>query len=122
MIALLLDQGLAPGAAQILRERGFDAVHVIEIGLDRAEDSEILSATRLQNRVCVTLDRDFHSHLAIAGHGHPSVILLRIEGLAAGGQADLIDSICATCEAVLREGAAVSADGRSLRIRRLPLR
>jgi len=49
MIALLLDQGLAPGAAVLLRGRGFDAVHVIEIGLDRAEDADILAAARLQN-------------------------------------------------------------------------
>jgi predicted nuclease of predicted toxin-antitoxin system len=122
MIALLLDQGLAPGAAAILRTRGFDAVHVMEIGLDRAEDSEILAAARLQNRVCVTLDHDFHAHLAIAAEGRPSVILLRIEGLAAAEQADLIGSICVTCAAALSDGAAISADRRSLRVRRLPLR
>ncbi|MBL8238677.1 MAG: DUF5615 family PIN-like protein [Bryobacterales bacterium] len=122
MIAFLLDQGLAPGTAEILRQRGVDAIHVIEIGLDRAEDSEILTAARLQNRVCVTLDHDFHTHLAIAGQGRPSVILLRIEGLAAAQQADLIGSICRTCDTLLAEGAAVSADGRSLRVRRLPLR
>ncbi|MCX6621396.1 MAG: DUF5615 family PIN-like protein [Acidobacteria bacterium] len=122
MIALLLDQGLAPGAAAILRERGFDAVHVMAIGLDRAEDSDILATARLQNRVCVTLDHDFHAHLAIAAEGRPSVILLRIEGLAGVDQADLIGSICLTCDAALCEGAAISADGRSLRVRRLPLR
>lgn len=48
MIALLLDQGLAPGTAEILRQRGVDAIHVMEIGLGRAEDSEILAAARLQ--------------------------------------------------------------------------
>ena len=47
MIALLLDQGLAPGAAAILRGRGYDVVHVMEIGLDRAEDSDILATARL---------------------------------------------------------------------------
>jgi predicted nuclease of predicted toxin-antitoxin system len=72
MIALLLDQGLAPGAAAILCGRGFDAVHVMEIGLDRAEDSDILATARLQNRVCVTLDHDFHAHLAIVSEGRPS--------------------------------------------------
>jgi predicted nuclease of predicted toxin-antitoxin system len=35
---LLLDQGLAPLAAAILREQGFDAVHVWEIGMHRSED------------------------------------------------------------------------------------
>ncbi|MBL8234276.1 MAG: DUF5615 family PIN-like protein [Bryobacterales bacterium] len=122
MIALLLDQGLAPRTAAILRGRGLDAIHVMELGLDRAEDADILAAARLQNRACVTLDHDFHTHLAIAGQGSPSVILLRIEGLVAEEQADLIASICRRCDVLLVEGAAVSADGRSLRVRRLPLR
>jgi predicted nuclease of predicted toxin-antitoxin system len=122
MTALLLDQGLAPATAAILRQRGFDVVHVLEIGLDKAEDLEILAAAAEQNRVCVTLDHDFHTHLALAGQGRPSVILLRIEGLGASAQADLIASICPICDAALNEGAAVSADGSSVRIRRLPLR
>jgi predicted nuclease of predicted toxin-antitoxin system len=122
MTAILLDQGLAPGAAAALRERGFDAVHVLEIGLDRADDLDILVAARLQNRVCVTLDHDFHTHLAIAGQGRPSVILLRIQGLVAAKQADLIESICLACDIALAEGAAISADGSTVRVRRLPLR
>jgi len=119
--AILLDQGLAPGTAALLRERGFDAVHVVEIGLDRAEDLDILAAAATQNRICVTLDHDFHTHLALAGQGRPSVILLRIEGIGAAAQAELIAALCLSCEAALN-GAAVSADGISVRIRRLPLR
>ena len=58
----------------ILRGRGLDSVHVLEIG--------------------VTLDHDFHTHLALAGQGRPSVILLRIERIGAAAQADLIETIC----------------------------
>lgn len=122
MIAVLLDQGLAPRAAVLLAERGINSVHVSEIGLAGAQDVEILQAARDSGRVCVTLDHDFHTHLAIAGHGSPSVILLRVEGLKAQEQADAIAAICLHCEAALTEGAAVSADGSSVRIRRLPLK
>ena len=122
MNAILLDQGLAPGAAAILRQRGFDAIHVLEIGMDRADDADILAAAVEQNRTCVTLDHDFHTHLALAGQERPSVILLRIEGLGASAQADLIESICVRCDAALNDGAAVSSDGKTVRIRRLPLR
>jgi predicted nuclease of predicted toxin-antitoxin system len=59
MIAILLDQGLAPATAAILRDGRFDAVHVLEIGLHCAEDSDILAVARDQNRACVTLDHDF---------------------------------------------------------------
>jgi predicted nuclease of predicted toxin-antitoxin system len=88
----------------------------------QAEDAEILEFARNDSRVCVTLDHDFHAHLASAGAGSPSVIFLRVEGLDATGQADLIRSVCLQCETALSEGAAVSADRERIRIRRLPLR
>jgi len=119
---ILLDQGLAPRAAAILCEQGFDAVHVLDIGMHRAEDTEILQFARDESRVCITLDHDFHAHLAATGNGRPSVVLLRVQGLDAKGQADLIRSIYLQCEAALAEGAAVSADGVSVRIRRLPFK
>ena len=122
MIAILLDQGLAPRATSLLGNRGFDTIHVSDIGMAEAQDIDILEAARRSGRVCVTLDHDFHTHLAIAGHGSPSVILLRVEGLSAEEQADLIATICLRCEVALTEGAAISADSKSIRVRRLPLR
>ena len=121
MKRVLLDQGLAPHAAAILRKEGFDALHVSEIGMERADDVLILERARDDERVCITLDHDFHAHLAMTGQGHPSVILLRAQGLDAQGQANLIRVIYVQCERALREGAAVSADRRTIRVRRLPL-
>jgi predicted nuclease of predicted toxin-antitoxin system len=43
---ILLDQGLGPRAATILRQHGWDAVHVSEIGMARAEDIQILERAR----------------------------------------------------------------------------
>lgn len=71
MKRILLDQGLAPHAAAILRGQGFDAVHVSEIGMDRAEDTDILELARRDSRACVTLDHDFHAHLATTGQDVP---------------------------------------------------
>jgi predicted nuclease of predicted toxin-antitoxin system len=97
-------------------------VHVSEIGMARAEDSDILTVARNDERVCVTLDRDFHAHLAATGSRRPSVILLRVQSLDALGQAALIRSVYLQCEAALTAGAAVSADRMRIRIRRLPLK
>lgn len=36
MKRVLLDQGLSPAAARVLRSEGWDAVHVMEVGLERA--------------------------------------------------------------------------------------
>jgi predicted nuclease of predicted toxin-antitoxin system len=58
---------LAPRAASLLRERGITGIHVSEIGMSEAEDTEILAQALTSNRICVTLDHDFHTHLAVAG-------------------------------------------------------
>ena len=62
MKRILPDQELAPHAAVILRQHGLDAVHVSEIGMEQAEDIQIMEKARIDERVCVTLDHDFHAH------------------------------------------------------------
>jgi predicted nuclease of predicted toxin-antitoxin system len=56
MNRILLNQGLAPRAAAVLRQHGLDVVHVSEIGMEQAEDIHILEKARNDERVCVTLD------------------------------------------------------------------
>ncbi len=51
-----LDQRLAPGTAAILRDHGWDAVHVSEIEMQTADDIDILNAARSSDRICITLD------------------------------------------------------------------
>jgi predicted nuclease of predicted toxin-antitoxin system len=119
---LLPDQGLAPRTAAILREREFDAIHVSEIGMDRSDDVAILLRAASEQRVCVTLDHDFHAHLAMTSRGNPSVILLREQMVDAQGQADLSQLKYARCETALPAGAAVSANHATTRVRRLPLK
>ncbi|NET57980.1 MAG: hypothetical protein F6K47_18040 [Symploca sp. SIO2E6] len=48
---LLLDQGLPRSASILLREAGIDTIHVAEIGLSSAEDSEILQKARKDERI-----------------------------------------------------------------------
>ena len=117
-----MNQGLARRAAAILRERDFDAIHVVEIGMEKADDSAILDKAFEAGRVCITLDHDFHANRALTRKGGPSVILLRIQGLNSQAQADLIQTVYTQCEEALLEGAAVSADRLNIRVRRLPLR
>ncbi|MBI4906426.1 MAG: DUF5615 family PIN-like protein [Acidobacteria bacterium] len=113
---------MSPKAAALLRAEGWDACHVIEVGLDRADDRDILDFASAERRVCVTLDHDFHAHLATTRRSEPSVVLLRIEGIDAAGQVALLKQVWAKCGDSIEAGAAVSVDGRSIRVRRLPLR
>jgi len=122
MRRILLDQGLSPKAAELLRTEGWDAVHVVEVGLDFAEDLEILEFALRESRTCITLDHDFHTHLALAQSMGPSVVFVRVEGLLGPQQAELIGRVWAFCAPAIEAGSAVTVDATSIRIRALPLR
>lgn len=122
MTSLLLDQGPARATAAILRAEGWDVVPVVELGLEQADDSEIMDHAMRNGMVCVTLDHDFHSDLAKSLAGGPSVVFLRIAGRKAAQQAELLKRIWQQCGEVITAGAAVSSDGESIRLRKLPLK
>jgi predicted nuclease of predicted toxin-antitoxin system len=68
---LLLDQGTPRTAAEILRRAGFDIIHTGEVGMAEALDAEILRRVAAEDRVVVTLDADFHAHLALSRASKP---------------------------------------------------
>jgi predicted nuclease of predicted toxin-antitoxin system len=118
---LLLDQGLPRSATALLCETGIDTMHVAEIGLSAAEDTDILQRAREGERIVVTLDADFHALLALAEATSPSVIRIRIQGLLAQGLTDLLLRVINECEEDLEQGAVVTVEPSRIRVRRLPL-
>lgn len=78
---LLLDEQLSPRIAQVLRERGLDAVAVGERDdLPQASDREIMEAAAREQRAVVTNNvKDFRPIAAerlTTGRGHAGLILL----------------------------------------------
>lgn len=118
---LLLDQGTPRSLATLLRQDGLDAVHTGEIGMAEAEDVAILQRAATEGRVVVTLDADFHAHLALAQASQPSVIRVRIEGLRARAFNELLRRIITQCRSDLEAGAMVSVQEHQVRIRHLPI-
>ncbi|HEY9641181.1 MAG TPA: DUF5615 family PIN-like protein [Coleofasciculaceae cyanobacterium] len=118
---LLLDQGLPLSAAALLRDAGFDTLHVSEIGMSEAEDVEIIQRARDEGRVVATLDADFHTLLALNEATSPSVIRIRIERLRAQALTDLLLTVIAECPEELEQGSAITVEPSRIRIRRLPL-
>lgn len=121
MTRVLLDQGLPRGTAILLRKAGWDAQHVGDRGMARAEDSAILEVARLEQRVVITLDADFHALLAVAGQATPSVLRIREEGLKGPELAALIQRIFDLAHDALRSGALVTYANGKLRIKHLPI-
>jgi predicted nuclease of predicted toxin-antitoxin system len=77
-VKLLLDENLSSTQAQWLREDGFDAVAITELGLSGAPDERVREVSIEQGRVLVTMDADFANILRFPPAGTPGVLRLRI--------------------------------------------
>ena len=73
----LLDNMLSPWLAQRLRYIEYDAIHVRDIGMRRADDREVMRVATEQDRVLMTVDRDFAQTLASTGATSPSVVMFK---------------------------------------------
>lgn len=122
MNRVLLDQGIPAKSAQLLRDRGWDAVHAGELSMHDSADVDILALAAEQERTVVTLDRDFPQILALSGAALPSILLVRQQGLRAQEMAELIGNAFAQYEQLLGAGSVVTVSRRGLRVRALPFR
>lgn len=77
----LIDQNRSPRLAELLRADGHDAVHTLELGLERIPDDELLALAASEARIIVSGDTDFGALLALrdrrtpwccSGRGTPS--------------------------------------------------
>lgn len=117
----LLDQGLPRGTTRLLDAAAHDAIHVGDIGMAAASDSEILNFGELHNRIVVTLDADFHALLAASRASKPSVVRIRKEGCKAPGLFQLILRVASHFQKELEKGCVMTVLNDKIRLRRLPL-
>ena len=117
----LVDVGISPRVVDELRKKGHDAIHLIEEGLNRLPDSEILQKARRENRVLLTHDLDFGELLAASGGELPSVIIFRLKDMRSPNVSKHLFSIIAQQAEALNHGAVLSVTEKKVRIRKLPI-
>jgi len=119
----LLDANLSPRVAEALRDAGFDAVHVADLGLLTATDDEIFDRAAADGLVVVTADSDFGALLAVRRTKSPSVVHLRhVAELVAEVPTDLLVANLPQIAEDLDRGAIVSLSPTRLAVRDLPIR
>lgn len=118
---VLLDQGIPHSTAKHLQNAGWDAVHTVDVDMSRATDREIIDYALQHNRICITLDSDFHTILAVNGMSSPSVIRVRQEGLRSVDMAELLKQVWLKIAPQLEAGALVTITDEAIRIRKLPV-
>jgi predicted nuclease of predicted toxin-antitoxin system len=80
-LLFVIDAQLPPSLAGALRAAGYDAVHVVDLGLLTATDRQIWQEVSLRSAVLVTKDRDF-SLLRAASDDGPVILWIRSGNVA----------------------------------------
>jgi predicted nuclease of predicted toxin-antitoxin system len=119
-LLLILDQGLPRDTVTFVRESGQDCVHVGELGMAHAEDTEIVKLARDRGAVIVTQDADFHALLATSMATGPSVIRLRLQGLDGRGVAGSIARVTERFGEELAKGCLITVKPKKTTCHLLP--
>ena len=111
---LLLDTCLAATAKAELQAAGHDVVWIGDRQPDPGDDV-ILAEAHRDERILITLDKDFGEMAVVRGSPHYGII--RLVDTASGQQAATIEVILTKHGAELLAGAIVTAEPGRLRIR-----
>lgn len=117
----LADMGISPRTVAWLRQQGYEAVHLIEEGLERLPDEDILVKARDEGRVLLTLDLDFGYLLAASKERLPSVVLFRLGNASYTMINNRLNDVLSQCATDLATGAIISVSDNAFRVRQLPL-
>ncbi len=96
-------------------------VHTVDLEMNRATDREIIEYAKKEKRICVTLDSDFHTILAVNGMDSPSAVRIRQEGLRGADMANLLKQVWVQIESQLSAGSLITVTDEAIRIRKLPV-
>jgi predicted nuclease of predicted toxin-antitoxin system len=118
---LLVDMNLSPRWSDVLERYGFEAVHWSAVGELNAPDSEIMAWAVANGWVVLTTDMDFSAILAASQGQSPSVVQIRTEDVSPDTVGVRIANAIRQIEADLKEGAILSINDRSARLRLLPI-
>jgi predicted nuclease of predicted toxin-antitoxin system len=115
IVRLLVDISAGLSVTEALRRLGHDAADVRERD-PRMEDVDILAWAVAEQRLVVTMDKDFGELVYRSGHSHAGVLLLRLDAMRTAGKVQIVEAIFQQFGDQLPGRFAVYQDGR-LRIR-----
>lgn len=119
---LLVDNALSPKVSHLLQLAGHDAIHLRDLGMQAAADSDVFRTAEDQNRTIVSADTDFGALLAVRRKSLPSFILFRkATGMKSNEIAVMLLETLKSHEEEIIAGCIISIRDESIRIRRLPL-
>ena len=101
--------------------QGYDAVHVSELGLHRASDTDIMARAKEEGRTMITADLDYPRLLALAQVTDPSLILFRAGNWTEADVITRMGEILQTLPEADIAQSIIVVDRDRVRRRRLPI-
>lgn len=118
--SFLIDENLSPKVAGLLRDAGYDAIHVHDANLRGGNNEQVLAKAKADGRTLITGELSYVDDL-IGGDTGPSLLLLRRGGATIDEQGSVITSSLPHVASSLSAGALVALAADRIRARRLPL-
>jgi predicted nuclease of predicted toxin-antitoxin system len=119
---IVVDMNLSPEWVDVLERHGFKSSHWRDIGDPAAPDVEILEWARKYEHLVFTNDLDFGRLLALTYAKGPSVLQIRGGMLLPENAEQLVLTALSQCRADLENGALVTVDESSWKVRTLPIK
>jgi len=120
-VKFLADMGISQKTVEALREWGYEAKHLRELGMMRAPDIEIVQKARSEGRTILTCDLDFGEILALSQLPLPSIIIFRLSDYRPLVLNPLLMQVLLECEDTINRGALIVIEDHRYRIRRFPI-
>jgi predicted nuclease of predicted toxin-antitoxin system len=120
-VKFLADMGVSPLTVQALRQRGYDAVHLMDERLERLPDPQIMVKAVQEKRIVLTFDLDFGDLLAASADILPSVIIFRLKTPIPAITTERLLVALSEFESALMTGAILTVEDKRYRLRRLPI-
>ena len=114
-----VDEDLPPKAAQILRERGYSAVSVIEQGFGGWKDPDLWKVVQTEQRFLITADKGFADIRVYPPGTHAGVLLLRPDEDGIRPILELLESVLRSFDLNTLARTVTVAHPRGIRVRRI---
>ena len=115
-LKFLVDVGVGEKVEDFLYKNGYDILSVRKLN-PRMSDSEIINIAAKDNRIVITMDKDFGELIYDSGLIHKGILLLRTENCSGDKKAKILSEILINYSSELEENFCVFSKDR-LRIRR----
>ena len=116
-LKFLIDVGVGRKVEVYLKSQGYDTKTVRDID-PRMEDKEIIRTAVSENRMVVTMDKDFGELVYHSSMRHSGVLLLRMEDATAPEKLQIIKNILTNYSEQIKNCFCVFQNGR-FRIRKI---